>query len=178
MFPQPKHLGKSEEELEHAAQLGLRYPLDADQLPRLYNLRLARANDCKCERCGDLLENLHTKTKLLEIAHSAESPGLAFWTQVPPEGTPAHFETALGKKMKLTPKELTRHDEFLDTLVEVEHNWQRSQSSACLSDDTDNFWLNHYAEMARHIEELRRFDEESLEKMRSAALKKMESTES
>lgn len=176
MFPFSNSEKKPEDELEYAAQLGLRFPLDAEQLPRLYNMRLAKAADCNCERCGDLLDNLHKKTKLLEIAHDAESPGLAFWRQLPKNGEPGHFESDLAKKLKLTPKELTRHDDFLDTLVEVEHNWQRSQNSACVSDDTDNFWLKHYAELADHLKELPQ-DGQSIQEIRSATLKKMDSSQ-
>lgn len=165
------------DELDYAAQLGLRYPLDASQLPRLYNLRLAKAKECECDRCGDLLDNLHKKTKLLETAHNAETPALTFWTHVQKEGAaPAHFEAELEKKLRLSPKELTRQDEFIDTLVEVEHNWQRSQhNNTCTSDDTDDFWLRHYKDLKGSIAQLRQFESESIEELREAALEKLES---
>ncbi len=135
-------------------------------------MRVAKASDCECDRCGDLLDNLHNKTKLLETAHNAETPSLSFWTHVQKEGAPpAHFEAELDKKMKLSPKELTQHDEFLDTLVEVEHNWQRSQRNNCTSDDTDNFWMRHYTDIKGQIAELRRFEDSSLEELRNSTLK-------
>lgn len=176
MFPFKTETKESERDFEYAAELGLRYPLDASQLPRLYNLRLAKAKECECERCDDLLDNLHKKTKLLETAHSAESPGLTFWTHVQKEGSPpAHFETELDKKIRLSPKELTCHDEFIDTLVEVEHNWQRSQrNTSCTSDDTDAFWMRHYKELKNHIAELRQYEGECIEELRKTALEMLE----
>lgn len=168
MFPFLKR--KSDEELEYAAQMGLRYPLDTSQLPRLYNLRLAKASECKCERCDDLLDNLRNRSKLLEAAHNAETPSRSLWTHVQREGTPpAQFDEELDRKMKLSPKELTQHDEFLDTLVEVENNWQRSQDNNCTSDDT--FWMCHYNDIKGQIAELRRFEDTSLEELRNSALK-------
>ncbi len=178
MFKFKEETQESLEDLDYAAQLGLRYPLDASQLPRLYNLRLAKANECECERCGDLLDNLHKKTKMLETAHNAETPGLTFWTHVQKEGTPpAHFEAELDKKIRLTPRELTCHDEFIDTLVEVEHNWQRSQRNTnCTSDDTDAFWMRHYKDLKGNIAELRQSESESIEELRKVAIEKLESS--
>lgn len=177
MFKFKEESQETLEDLDYAAELGLRYPLDASQLPRLYNLRLAKAQDCECDRCGDLLDNLHKKTKLLETAHNAETPALAFWTHLQREGTPpAHFEAELEKKLKLSTKELTRHDEFIDTLVEVEHNWQRSQhNNTCTSDDTDDFWMRHYKDLKVSITQLRQFESESIEELREAALEEFES---
>ncbi len=178
MFPFTDNTKESEEDFEYAAQLGLRYPLDASQLPRLFNLRLAKAKECECERCEDLLDNLHQKSKLLETAHSAESPALTFWTHVQKEGNhPAHFEAELDKKIRLTPKELTCHDEFIDTLVEVEHNWQRSQRNTdCTSDDTDDFWMRHYKDLKGNVAELRQSESESIEELRKAALEKLKTS--
>jgi hypothetical protein len=175
MFKFKEEAPESLEDLDYAAQLGLRYPLDASQLPRLFNLRLAKAKECECDRCGDLLDNLHKKTKLLETAHSAETPGLKFWTHIQKEGAPpAHFEAELDKKLKLSQRELACHDEFIDTLVEVEHNWQRSQcNSACTSDDTDQFWLRHYKDLKGIIAELRRSESESLEELRKMAMEEL-----
>jgi hypothetical protein len=177
MFPFKAPTIESEEDFQYAAELGLRYPLDASQLPRLFNLRLAKAKECECERCGDLLDNFHKKTKLLETAHSAETPGLTFWTHVQKEGAPpAHFEAELDKKIRLTPKELTCHDEFIDTLVEVEHNWQRSQgNSTCTSDDTDAFWMRHYNDLKGNIAAQRSLEGESIQELREEAMKSIES---
>lgn len=145
------------------------------QLPRLVRMRIDNAKECACERCGDLLDNLHMKTKLLEQHHQAELPALSFWTHSHKDGGSPHFEMQLDNKLKLTPSELTRHDEFIDTLLEVEHNWQRSQRNTCSNDDTDRFWMNHYLQLKNMIAEQRERDEESLDDLRSAVLQISES---
>ena len=149
--------------------------LDAGQLPRLVNLRIDKARECACQRCGDLLDNLKTKTNLLEHNHKAEAPGLTFWNSSHKEGSPAHFETKLEKKISLTPKELTHHDEFIDSLLEVEHAWQRSQRNTCTNQDNDDFWMKHYQELKTVIAEQRKFATDSLDELRNEILQKEES---
>jgi hypothetical protein len=160
---------ETEGNLEVVTEAGKRM-LDGSQLPRLVNLRASKAKECECERCGDLLDSLKTKTSLLENNHRGEFPALTFWTSTHKVGEPAHFESQLEKKMKLSPQELLHHDEFIDSLVEVEHQWQRAQRSACVSEDNDDFWLKHYLELKRIVKQQREFDEDSLDDLRNAAL--------
>lgn len=152
-----------------------KHVLDAGQLPRLVNLRIDNAKECACQRCGDLLDNLKTKTKLLEHYHEAEGSGLSFWKSSHKDGNPPHFESQLDKKINLTPKELTRHDDFIDSLVEVEHAWQRSQRNTCTNQDNDDFWMKHYQELKRVIAEQRQYATESLDELRDEVLSKEES---
>lgn len=152
--------------------------LDSSQLPRLVNLRIDSAKQCDCDRCGDLLDKLQNKTKILEHNHKAEGPALTYWTLVHKDGNPLHFENQLDQKMKLTPKELTRHDEFIDSLVEVEHAWQRSQRSACVNEDNDDYWMKHYVELKKNVAEQRKYDCESLDELRSEVLQNEESPSS
>lgn len=170
MFPFTDETMESQRNLGALEELGIQCPLDASQLPRLLNLRVAKARDCACIRCDDLLEKLHHKTRLLEVAHQAEAPGVAFWMQIAKDGNIKHFECEIDKKLKLTPSELTRHDEFLDTLVEVEHDWQRSQRATCTGDDSDRFWLQHYQDIKDSIAAQRDYMQESLDELREAVV--------
>lgn len=148
-----------------------RFASIAGRLSKLLQMRQERALECDCGHCADLLELLRNKTNMLERYHQGEQPGLVFWTQSKNEGGhPSHFESQLDKKLRLTPAELTHHDEFIDSLVEVEHNWQRSQRNTCVSDDTDNFWMNHYAQLKDLISKQREQEEseESLEVLRNS----------
>ncbi len=168
------HFFKNSDEETNESIPELRFSSITSQLPRLLRMRMDKARECACERCGDLLDNLHVKTKLLEQHHKAELPALSFWTRFHKDGGSPHFEMQLDNKLKLTPSELTRHDEFIDTLLEVEHNWQRSQRNTCSNDDTDRFWMNHYLELKNMIAEQRERDEESLEDLRSAVMERLE----
>ncbi|HIA51490.1 MAG TPA: hypothetical protein EYN91_05305 [Candidatus Melainabacteria bacterium] len=160
---------ETEGNLEVVTEAGKRM-LDGSQLPRLVNLRAANAKECECERCGDLLDNLKKRTSMIEHSHQAELPALTFWKSVHKDGEPAHFESQLEKKMKLSPQELLHHDQFIDSLVEVEHQWQRAQRSACVNEDNDDFWLKHYLELKRIIKHQRELDEDSLDDYRNASL--------
>jgi len=149
--------------------------LDAGQLPRLVNLRIDNAKECPCQRCGDLLDNLKTKSKLLEHYHEAEGSGLSFWKSSHKDGNPPHFESQLDKKISLTTKDLIHHDDFIDSLVEVEHAWQRSQRNTCTNQDNDDFWMKHYQELKKSVAEQRKYATESLEELRDEVMKREES---
>ena len=142
----------------------------SSQLPRLLQQRIASAEECACKRCGDLLDNLHKKTKLLENHHMREMPALIYWTQSHKDASSPHFECQLDNKMKLSPADLTHPDEFIDSLIEVEHSWQRSQSNACFSEDNDRFWMSHYLKLKEAVEAQRNLENESLAELRESAL--------
>jgi hypothetical protein len=165
MIKFPRQSNASDISIEDAAALGLRFPLDASQLPRLLNLRIEKASQCGCQRCGDLLEKLHTKTKLLETAHKAESPGLTFWLLNNKDSHSTHFD--MQKKVQLSAEDLASHDELIDVLVSAEHDWQQSQRNNCTSTniDTDTFWKMHYQDVKNHITELRLFEIEKLKNL-------------
>ncbi len=171
MFQPEEETVESQRNQGISALNGLRYPLDASQLPRLLNLRMTKAQECGCTRCDNLLDNLHSKTRILEEAHDAEGSGIAFWIQISKEGgTVKHFECEIEKKLKLTPGEMTRHDEFIDSLVEVEHDWQRSQRATCTAEDTDHFWMQHYQDIKKSIAERTDLGDESLEELREIVM--------
>lgn len=163
------------ENFEKETQVGIpesRYSSPLSQLPRLIRMRVEKAKECACERCGNLLDNLHKKTKMLDRHHEAEIPALFYWTHFHKDGHTSHFEQDLERKMRLTPAELTRHDEFIDSLIEVEHNWQRSQRNTCQNEDNDRFWMNHYMKLKELINEQNKDDSESsFEELREAVLK-------
>lgn len=179
MFKFPGQPKATDIDLEDAATLGLRLPMDASQLPRLLNLRIEKASQCGCQRCGDLLDNLHNKTRLMEKAHKVEAPALTFWLHIDSDVHAAHLESE--KKVQMTAQELTSHDEFIDVLVSAEKDWQQSQRNNCTSSnshDTDLFWTMHYADVKKHVAELRNFESENLQKLRDAVLVKADSENS
>ncbi len=69
---------------------------------------------------------------------------------------------------------MTHHDDFIDSLLEVEHAWQRSQRNTCTNQDNDDFWMKHYQELKKCVAEERKYATESLDELRDEIMKKEE----
>lgn len=116
--------------------------LDGSELARLINMRVEHAQECSCERCEDLISKIHAEEPLANRQHRSESRGLKFWTLLPESAYAPHpYGSDL---VRQTSDNLDQHTLLVDTLIEAEQAWKRSENAECASSDTDDFWSKHY----------------------------------
>jgi hypothetical protein len=140
--------------------------LNGTMLARLINMRIERANHCSCERCEDLLSNIHNNCSSLAREHNNELWGLKFWSgSATQDGKPPTFGYVTEDAAQRLRRGATEHhDGFVDSLMAAEREWQRAQTSVCSHEDSDDYWIKQYDQVKRHNEELRRkLDQEEQE---------------
>lgn len=115
-----------------------------DILRRLIQARVARAKQCNCIRCNDLLSILHTSNTLCR-EHDGELRGLKFWSinwsQLGSLPVKFHAEPpALHENVDCQLCE----EQVVDTLLEAEIKWKMANYQLCRGADSDEYWLEKF----------------------------------
>lgn len=142
-------------EIDAASDAGNPVPLNGKMLPRLINMRIEKANQCSCDRCTDLLSEVHKNRARLTQEHQGEQWALRFWTDtLPVRGLNDPYAINVREKAQ-SVLEVSLLEEIVDSLLAAERKWQQGQAENCLDDDTDENWMRHYRIVQKEAREAR-----------------------